>query len=115
MERSVTNLPHCGNTPDGVGSARLPTPVPDSAMAWIRTVPDEQWADDADLAGLHPAVVDPEHGPVDHIMAAHSLNPRGLAAHQALYTSAMAGTKTFRKVDRELVALVVSLQNDCHY
>ena len=45
MERSVTNLPHCGNTPDGVGSARLPTPVPDSAMAWIRTVPDEQWAD----------------------------------------------------------------------
>jgi len=45
----------------------------------------------------------------------HSLNPRGMAAHQALYESAMAGTATLRKVERELIALVVSLENDCHY
>jgi AhpD family alkylhydroperoxidase len=32
-----------------------------------------------------------------------------------LYTSAMAGTATLRKVEREMIALVVSLHNECHY
>ena len=48
-------------------------------------------------------------------MAVHSLNPRGLAAHDAVYRSAMAGTRNLRKVERELIALVVSLENECHY
>ena len=38
-----------------------------------------------------------------------------MAAHQSLYESAMAGTATLRKAERELIALVVSLTNDCHY
>ncbi|WP_420445316.1 carboxymuconolactone decarboxylase family protein [Candidatus Poriferisodalis sp.] len=38
-----------------------------------------------------------------------------MAAHQGLYESAMAGTATLRKAERELIALVVSLTNDCHY
>ena len=48
-------------------------------------------------------------------MAIHSLNPAGLAAHNALYISAMTGTKTLRKVEREMIAYVVSLENRCHY
>ena len=52
---------------------------------------------------------------VDNIMAIHSLNPAGLAAHNALYRSAMTGTATLRKVERELIAYVVSLENHCHY
>ncbi len=84
-------------------------------MAHIETVPDEDWHDDAALAELYAQVVDPTYGRVDNIMSVHSLNPRGLAAHQALYVSAMAGTATLRKVERELIALVVSLENDCHY
>lgn len=82
-------------------------------MAWIEIVPDDEW--DGALAELHGAVVDRTYGRVDHIMAVHSLNPRALAAHNSLYASAMAGTATMRKVDRELVALVVSIVNDCHY
>lgn len=81
--------------------------------AWIETVPDDEW--DGELAELHAAVVDRDNGRVDHIMAIHSLNPRAMAAHQAVYTSAMAGTATLRKVERELIALVVSLENHCHY
>lgn len=81
--------------------------------AWIETVPDDQWK--GPLGELYGDVVDATHGRVDNIMAVHSLNPRGLAAHQRLYGSAMAGTATLRKVERELVALVVSLENDCHY
>ncbi len=85
----------------------------ESGMAWIETVPDDDW--EGALADLHPRVVDPTHGKVDHIMAVHSLNPTGLAAHDGLYRSAMSGTATLRKVERELVALVVSLENHCHY
>ena len=81
---------------------------------WIDTVPDHEWADGR-LADLHARVVDAATGRVDHIMAIHSLNPVGLAAHDGLYRSAMAGTGTLRKVERELIALVVSLENECHY
>ena len=81
--------------------------------AMLSTVPDEER--DGELAPLHDAVVDRLHRRVDNIMAVHSLNPRGLRAHNSLYQSAMAGTATLRKVERELLALVVSLENHCHY
>jgi alkylhydroperoxidase family enzyme len=81
--------------------------------AWIDTVPEGEWT--GALSELHPQVVDRDTGRVDHIMAVHSLNPRAMAAHQAVYASAMSGTATLRKVERELIALVVSLENHCHY
>ena len=84
-------------------------------MAWIETVPDDRWKDHDGLADLYGRVVDATFDRVDRIMAVHSLNPRGLAAHDGLYRSAMSGTGTLRKVERELVALVVSLENHCHY
>lgn len=82
-------------------------------MARIEVIDDNDWH--GELAELHPLVVDPKWGRVDNILAVHSLNPQGMAAHQALYQSAMSGTATLRKVERELIALVVSLTNDCHY
>ena len=84
-------------------------------MAYIEIVPDDEWSDDADLAELYPQVVDRTWKRVDTIMAVHSLNPRAMAAHQSLYASSMSGTATLRKVERELIALVVSLENHCHY
>lgn len=82
-------------------------------MSWIEIIPDDRW--EGDLAPHHDRVVDPELGRIDRIMAIHSLNPAGLGAHDALYRSSMAGTKTLRKVERELIAYVVSLENECHY
>ncbi len=82
-------------------------------MAWIGTIPDDEW--EGALGDLFGEVVDRTSGRVDEIMAIHSLNPRGMSAHSGLYQSAMAGTKTLRKVERELIALVVSLENECHY
>ena len=82
-------------------------------MAYISVVPDDEWT--GELAELRPEVVDRTYGRVDNIIAVHSLNPRSLAAHQRLYTSAMTSTATLRKVDREMIALVVSLENNCHY
>lgn len=76
-------------------------------------IPEDRW--DGELGRLVGRVVDGTTGRVDAIMQIHSLNPRALAAHDAVYRSAMAGTKSLRKVDRELIALTVSLLNDCHY
>ena len=87
----------------------------DSRISWIETVPDSEWSSDDNLRELHGGVVDSETGRVDHIMAVHSLNPRGMAAHQSVYSSAMTGTPSLRKAERELIALVVSLENHCHY
>ncbi|MFV9673671.1 MAG: peroxidase [Acidimicrobiia bacterium] len=82
-------------------------------MSWIDVIDDDSW--DGELGALHDRVADPASGRVDHIMGVHSLNPRSLAAHDTLYRSAMRGTATLRKVDRELIALVVSTINECHY
>jgi alkylhydroperoxidase family enzyme len=84
-----------------------------AAMAWIETIREDQWQ--GELADLYDSVADSNAGRVDNIMQIHSLNPRALAAHDALYRSAMRGTATLRKVERELIALTVSRLNDCHY
>ncbi len=82
-------------------------------MAWIETRREDEW--DGELAKLRDRVVDAENARVDNIMQIHSLNPRAMDAHHRLYTSAMTGTATLRKVDRELIALVVSVENRCVY
>lgn len=82
-------------------------------MAWIQTIPDDEW--EGELGDLYDTVVDKAYGRVDEIMAIHSLDPKTLKAHLGLYNSAMAGTKTLRKVERELIALAVSQTNGCHY
>ena len=85
-----------------------------SIMAWIRTVPEDEWQE-GPLSDLFPKVVDPKYGKVDHIMGVHSLNPEGLKAHLGVYTSAMSGTETLPKMEREMIALLVRLENRCHY
>jgi alkylhydroperoxidase family enzyme len=80
-------------------------------VAWIRT-PDP--ADDAQRA-LYRRIADPRTGAVDNILAVHALHPAGQAAHVALYEAVMRGTPGLAKVDRELIALVVSALNRCRY
>ena len=82
--------------------------------AWIETVPQTDWNKDSSLSDLLEKVKDQENGLVDHIMAVHSINPRSMDAHNAVYSSAMSGTASLRKVERELIAFVVSLENHCH-
>ena len=82
-------------------------------MAWIDTIPEDRW--EGPLGDLFDPVVDRAAGRVENIMQIHSLNPRALAAHNAVYISAMAGTTSLRKVERELIAMVVSAYNECHY
>ncbi len=83
-------------------------------MAWISELPDDASLP-REIAALFDSNRDPETGVVDNIMAVHSLHTAGLAAHNDLYRAVMSGTRTLRKVERELIALVVSLENECHY
>lgn len=81
--------------------------------AWISTV-DEADADEQ-LAALYSQCLDPGSDKVDHVLKVHSLHLAGLQAHLAIYRASMASTKGLRKVDREMVAVVVSKANGCHY
>jgi len=82
-------------------------------MAWIQTTPLA--GAQGELLKLYQSALDPQTGELDNIMSIHSANPEGLAAHLAIYNAAMRGTASLRKVDREMIALVVSQKNDCHY
>lgn len=82
-------------------------------MAHIRTIDESD--SEGELADIYAMYTDPEHARVDNILKIHSLNVEGLKAHLAVYKSAMTGTATLRKVERELVAVVVSKINACHY
>ena len=82
-------------------------------MAWIETIRRESAA--GRLAELYDAVADPATGQLDNIMAVHGLHPAGLRAHFDLYCAVMRGTDGLAKDDREMLALVVSQLNGCHY
>lgn len=82
-------------------------------MPWIEAPHEDQWGQE--MADLRDAVIDPVHQRVDWIMRIHALDAGSLDAHNMLYRQAMKGTATLRKVDREMVALVVSQVNECHY
>lgn len=82
-------------------------------MPWIDAPHEDEWPDHMDA--LKDEVIDPALGRVDWIMRIHALDAGSLEAHSVLYRQAMKGTATLRKVDREMLALVVSQANDCHY
>jgi uncharacterized peroxidase-related enzyme len=54
-------------------------------------------------------------GKVFNIVKAMSLNPGVLAASMGLYRAIMFGPSELSRVERELLAVVVSCANDCHY
>ena len=80
---------------------------------WISTISESEAT--GDLASLYTRVRDPETGRLDNIMQVHGLHPAGLETHFTLYCAVMRGTKSLPRVDREMLALVVSRINACHY
>lgn len=82
-------------------------------MPWIEAPHEDEWGEDLDF--LKEEVIDPKWDRADWIMRIHSLDPGSMNAHHILYRQAMKGTSTLRKVEREMIALVVSQVNDCHY
>ena len=81
-------------------------------MAWIKTI-DE---DDADgvLKTYYEKYRSPSSG-VDEILKIHSLNPDSLKHHYDMYKHLMVGRSGLSRVQREMIAVVVSKVNACHY
>jgi alkylhydroperoxidase family enzyme len=54
-------------------------------------------------------------GSVDNILRIHSLNPRSMSDHVGLYSHLMRGPSPLTRVQREMIAVTVSAENDCFY
>ena len=81
-------------------------------MAWIDTI-NERDADGS-LKDQYAKLKD-FRGGVDNILKIHSLNPESLDAHVQLYKTIMYGKSPIRRVNREMIAVLVSSINQCHY
>jgi hypothetical protein len=81
--------------------------------AWIETV-DERDAD-AELRRAYEACADRTTGRAAHIMKVHSLNPRSMVDHRALYRTLMFGPSPLKRYQREMIGVLVAALNDCVY
>ena len=81
-------------------------------MAWIAEI-DEREAKGS-LKDQYSKLKEPWGG-IDNILKIHSLNPKSLAAHVQLYKTVMFGKSPIPRIDREMIALVVSSINQCLY
>ncbi len=76
--------------------------------------PDSPEAREGRLGSLYRRHRRPD-GLVDNILAVSSLNPEALEYHLALYEHLMRGASGLSLAERELIAVAVSVVNDCHY
>lgn len=81
-------------------------------MTWIRTVPEEEAS--GRLARSYAAARE-RAGRVYGIVRAMSLDPAVLDASMALYQRIMFARAGLTRRQREMVAVVTSRANDCHY
>lgn len=81
--------------------------------AWIDMIPEGEA--DGELAEWYDKLRDPEFGVVDNILRIHSLDVPSLRDHYSLYRDVMYGKSGLTRPEREIVAVVVSAANRCHY
>lgn len=51
----------------------------------------------------------------DHIIRVHGVHPRVMRQHYELYVELMRGPGPLTRIQREMLALVISAANQCHY
>ena len=81
-------------------------------MAWIRVIRPSEAS--GNLAECYSRMRGPD-GTVANILAVHSLNPGALQAHFELFKTIMFGPSELSRAQREMIAVVVSTANNCHY
>lgn len=81
-------------------------------MAYISYIQEDEAI--PELREMYGRYRDPA-GYVDNILRIHGHNPPSLAAHFQLYRTLMQGRSDLSRTQREMIALVVSTINQCHY
>ena len=81
-------------------------------MAWIKTVSPEEA--EGPLKDLYQRALK-RAGRLWHILRLQSINPEVLKASTDLYLMIMYGRSPLSRGQREMLAVVVSRTNGCHY
>lgn len=81
-------------------------------MAYIPYIPDDEAS--PELSTLLNRYR-PPNGVVDNILRIHGWNPPSMVAHFELYKTLMRGRSELTATQREMIAVVVSSINQCHY
>lgn len=81
-------------------------------MPWIRTIPPGEAG--GLLKRLYDAAVE-RAGKIFGIVRIFSLRPAALRDSIALYRSVMFGPSALSRAEREMIAVLTSRINDCHY
>jgi uncharacterized peroxidase-related enzyme len=68
-----------------------------------------------ELKEMYDQLTDPKTNQVDNILKIHGQHPATLSAHVLLYKTVMYGKSKIRRPEREMIAVVVSSLNECHY
>jgi uncharacterized peroxidase-related enzyme len=85
----------------------------DGRSAWIEMISEDEA--EGELAELYEQERIPETGVVDNILKVHSLLPETLRDHAQLYRTLMFGKNGLSRPEREMIGVVVSVANKCHY
>ena len=78
-------------------------------MAWIPMIDDEE------AEGRLREIYERLGGELDNILRIHSLNPKSLRGHFDVYSHLMRGHSPLSRAQREMIAVVASAANQCHY
>jgi uncharacterized peroxidase-related enzyme len=81
-------------------------------MAWIKMIMEDEAT--GQLKKLYEKYTEPWGG-VDNILKIHSLNVKSLRGHFDLYAHLMRGRSELSRSQREMIAVVASVANQCHY
>lgn len=81
-------------------------------MAYIPYIQEDEAI--PELREMYDRYRDPA-GHVDNILRVHGYNPPSLEAHFQLYRTLMHEHSDLSRTQREMIAVVVSTINDCHY
>ena len=82
-------------------------------MSWIEMISEKEAS--GKLKRIYQKLIGSEGEKVANILKVHSLNPAVLEAHLGLYRQIMYGQSPLTRVQREMIAVVVSAANQCHY
>jgi len=81
-------------------------------MSWIKVIQESEAV--GKLKETYERLIEPWGG-VDNIMKIHSLNLPSLHAHVEMYKTLMRGDSGLSFAQREMIAVVASAVNRCHY
>lgn len=81
-------------------------------MAWIKVITEDEAR--GRLKSLYERYAEPS-GTVDNILKIHSLNVKSVEGHYELYAHLMRGRSDLSRIQREMIAVVTSAVNHCHY